>query len=61
MSRLRTIGLRSIVFQSHLTVQLFPMYYLLYREMLFLANVGKYELFQKIGHLQFIHFWEGWV
>ena len=25
------------------------------------GNIGKYELFQKIWHLQFILFWEGWV
>ena len=50
-SRLRTIGLRSIIFKIHLTVQLFSMYCLLYREMSFIiGNVGKYELFQKIWH-----------
>ena len=44
--------LHSIIFNIHLTVQLFSMYYLLYKE---------YELFQKTWHLQFILFWEGSV
>ena len=43
MSRLRTIGLRSIIFKIHLTMQLFSIYYLLYKEMPFnIGNVGKH-------------------
>ena len=48
MSRFQTIGLRSIIFKILLTVQLLSMYYLLYKEMSFLANDGKCERLQMI-------------
>ena len=47
--RLRTIGLRSIIFKIHLTVQLFSKYYLLYKEISFLATLTSMSFFKRSG------------
>ena len=46
-SRLWTVGLRSIILKIHLTVQLFSVYYLLYKEMSFLAALESMFFFSK--------------
>ena len=49
MSRLRTIGLRSIIFKSQLAVQLFSMYYLQYKEMSSMATLASMSFFKRSG------------
>ena len=42
-----SVGLRSIIIMIHLTVQLISMYYLLYKEMSFLATLASMSFFER--------------